>query len=248
MSHADQPFAASPDILPLGLDGLLVRFARDFSDQANARALALHQALCADPPQGYLESAPALASLQLRFDCVQVDRAALESELRARLAALPEAAPRPARLWHIPAAFGDLNGPQLAETAALAGTTPEALIAEFTATELRVLALGFAPGQPYLGTLPSRWNLPRLDALTPQVPRGAITTAIGQVVLFANPSPTGWRWLGRTAFRLFAPEAETPVALAPGDALRFHAISAPELDALQDTGDPLGGARLERRG
>ena len=245
-----QPAALLPDlpaVLPLGLDGVLVRFAHAFCEAANARALTLHRALQADPPAGFVESAPALAALHLRFDRARTSRAEFEAALRARLAAQPDSAPPPARIWHIPAAFGAENGPQLAEAAALLARPPEALLRDLTGATLRVLALGFAPGQPYLGLLPEGCDLARRASLTPQVPRGAITTAIRQVVLFANPSPTGWHWLGRCAFRPFAPGAADPVALAPGDGLRFHAISAAELAALEATGDPLGGARLERR-
>jgi allophanate hydrolase subunit 1 len=69
---------------------------------------------------------------------------------------------------------------------------------------VRVLAVGFAPGQPYLGPLGEEWNLPRLKALQ-QVPAGALVQAISQFVLFTGPAPTGWRHVGQTAFRCFRP-------------------------------------------
>jgi inhibitor of KinA len=91
---------------------------------------------------------------------------------------------------------------------------------------LRVLAIGFAPGQPYLGELPERWALPRQTGLTPEVPEGAVTVAVRQVVLFANPSPTGWRWVGRTAFRCFRPERpRPPFRCAPGTKCCFDAVT-----------------------
>ena len=84
------------------------------------------------------------------------------------------------------------------------------LVEEGLIPEVEVLALGFAPGQPYLGELPGHWALPRRQTLNPQVPQGALVTAVRQFVLFANPSPTGWRQVGRTGFACFRPGAADP--------------------------------------
>lgn len=46
--------------------------------------------------------------------------------------------------------------------------------------------------------------------MTPQVPVGAVTVAIRQIVLLSVPSPTGWRHVGQTALRLFGPERTHP--------------------------------------
>ena len=230
-----------PEILPLGLDAVLVRYATTWSEPANTAAQRLAAALTADPLPGQTEVAPGLGSLLLRFDRLKTTRVAIIGAVRDRLdpAAAPEDA---AQHWRVPACFGGAEGPQLTEAAALAGRSETALISELCATELRVLALGFAPGQPYLGTLPAHWQMPRLPALTPRVAAGTITTALCQIVLFAAPSPTGWRALGRTAFRPFSATAAAPFRLRPGDFLRFTPTSAENIAALTENGDPLGGA------
>ncbi|SDF23484.1 carboxyltransferase domain-containing protein [Rhodobacter capsulatus] len=230
-----------PEILPLGLDALLVRFSTTWSEAANTAAQRLAAALSADPLPGQTEVAPGLGSALLRFDRLKTTRAAIVGAMRDRLdhAAAPEDA---ARHWLVPACFGGVEGPQLAAAAALAGRSETALISELCATNLRVLALGFAPGQPYLGTLPAHWQMPRLPALTPRVAAGTITTALCQIVLFAAPSPTGWRALGRTAFRPFSATAAEPFHLRPGDFLRFTPTSAENIAMLIEKGDPLGGA------
>jgi len=235
----------APEILPLGLDALVIRFALQFSEPANAAAQALAAGLEAAPLPGQAEVAPALASVLLRYDRGATTGAALAQALAPRLASLPATASPPTRRWTVPACFGGAVGPQLTEAAALAGRSETALVAELCATELRVLALGFAPGQPYLGLLPAHWQMPRLPALTPRVEPGTITTAIRQIVLFAAPSPTGWRALGRCALRPFAPAAPEPFLLRPGDALRFAPADAAEIAALEATGDPHGGSVLE---
>ncbi|MBZ4022976.1 hypothetical protein CKO11_10950 [Rhodobacter sp. TJ_12] len=232
---------AAPEILPLGLHGLLVRFATRYCEVANRAAQALAAQLAATPLPGQIEVAPGLGSVLLRFDRRATTRAAVRTALQDRLNAPAPPAPAPRR-WTVPACFGGATGAQLAEVAYLTGRRESDLISELCATELRVLALGFAPGQPYLGTLPAHWDIPRQTALTPTVAPGTITTAIRQIVLFAQSSPTGWRALGRCALRPFAPEAATPILLRPGDLLRFTPASAEEISALEANGDPMGGA------
>ena len=48
--------------------------------------------------------------------------------------------------------------------------------------------------------------------LNAEVPAGALVTAVRQLVLFANPSPTGWRQIGMSALNP-APETDTSILL-----------------------------------
>jgi inhibitor of KinA len=147
-------------------------------------------------------------------------------------------------LWRIPAVFGGEYGPQLDEVADAVGRTPDQAVAEIAASELRVLALGFAPGQPYLGFMDEHWNIPRQTSVTPEVPRGAVVVAVRQVIPFANAAPTGWRQVGRTAFRCYARDGTPPIPLKAGDSVRFEPVPAKDFATLEAAG-PLGGAVAE---
>lgn len=235
-----------PRIVPVGLDGLLVQFADTLTEPANRAALAFRAALDARPPEGVAETATSLTSAFVRFDPLALDHDVLEARLASLLATRDwygAALPPGRRRFAIPTVWGTELAPQLDEAAALAGTTPEAAIAELSATPVRVMTLGFAPGQPYLGLLPERWNLPRQTALTPRVPVGALTLAIRQFVLFTVSTPTGWRHVGQTAFQGFRPEAPSPVVLRPGDEVVFPPVSPDRLEALRS--DPGGGTTTE---
>ncbi len=153
-------------------------------------------------------------------------------------------APLPAgrRLWQVPTVYGGAIAPQLDEAAVAAGLSPTEAIKRLSNTRVRVLTIGFAPGQPYLGPLGPEFNIPRLKELTPMVPEGALVLAISQFVLFSGPTPTGWRHVGQTAFRCFRPEAEQSFALRPGDEMQFLPISRDELEAIRATRDNTGGA------
>lgn len=239
--------APAPEILPLGLDGILVRFADTLSEAANRAALAFRGELEHELPTGVTETATSLTSVLVRFRPGEVARARLEDTLRDRLtrqdwyhAPLPEGR----TLWRIPAVFGGEHGPQLDEVAEAAGLSPDQAVTEIASAELRVLALGFAPGQPYLGFLDEHWNIPRQTEVTPEVPQGAVVVAVRQVIPFANAAPTGWRQIGRTAFRCYARNGSPPIPLKAGDSVRFDPAQAKDFARLADAG-PLGGAVAE---
>jgi len=232
-----------PAMFPLGQDGLLVRFGDGFHADPTA-ALAYGDVVRAADLSGVTEVATSLASTYVRFAPTVTDRVALAARLRDLFDAPRNSAGATAtRLWTIPASFGGDSGPQLADAAQMADLSPDAAIAELTATDLSVLAIGFAPGQPYLGTLSDGWNKPRETDLTPQVPAGALVVALRQMVLFANPSPTGWRWIGTCALAPFRADRAEPFALRVGDTIRFTPTDAATIAQLAaNQADGLGGA------
>lgn len=241
--------AGFPRIGKMGVTGLLVSFADRVSEVANRAALAFDARVRAADLPGVAEVAVTLASVYVRIDPLRARPddliATLETLLAERdwsRADLPEGR----RRWVIPTAFGGADGPQLAEAAAQAGLSEEAAVAALTGQSLRVLALGFAPGQPYLGILPPHWDIPRQTDLTPKVPVGAVVVAVRQIVLFGTSAPTGWRQVGRCGFRCFAPERAAPIALRPGDEIRFREAPAEDVARIME-GDQTGhgGAVME---
>lgn len=236
---------SNPEMLPLGVDGILVRFSRSLSEQANASALAFRERIAAAQITGVTEVASSLVSVRVGFDPEATTRASVLSALREHTAEGQSTDDSPKRIWRIPTAFGPAHAPQLAEAAALAGISPEQAIADLTGTTVRVIAIGFAPGQPYLGMLPPAWDIPRQTTLTQNLPQGALICAVRQLILWAAAAPTGWRHIGQTAFRVYRPETTKPFAFAPGDAVQFHAVSDTDFAAITANKDTNGGAVCE---
>ncbi|MDD9719839.1 carboxyltransferase domain-containing protein [Sulfitobacter sp. PR48] len=238
-----------PQIRRVGLSGILVTFAEAMTEPANRAALALRAAIeDADWPE-VTETSTSLVSTFLQVNLAVTPAEEMTERLRDLLtsrdwyrADLP-----PGRtLWHIPTVYGTELAPQLEEAAEVAGVDPDEAIRQISGARVRVLTIGFAPGQPYLGELSETWNIPRQQALSKSVPAGALIIAIRQLVLFTNASPTGWRHIGQTAFRTFRPESEHAFALSPGDELCFPAIEPAELEKIRSkdqSGD--GGASRE---
>ena len=233
-----------PVVHTIGVDGMLISFSDTLDEAANRAALAFREALEDAGLQGVLETSTSLASVYLRFDLRAVEHKVMRSALDALLRQndwYETPLPSGRTLWRVPAVFGTDLAPQLDEAAAMAGLSPDQAIAALCAAPLRVQAIGFAPGQPYLGQLPPEWDLPRQTGLTPQVPEGALAVAIRQMVLFSVSTPTGWRHVGQTALPLFRPDQPEPFTLRPGDDVQFVAVTREEFENIRRN-DALGGA------
>ena len=87
----------------------------------------------------------------------------------------------------------------------------------------------FATCFPYLGGLPAQLATPRLAAPRKHVPAGSVAIGGSQAGIYPLASPGGWRVIGRTALRLFDPEASPPPLLKMGDRVRFTAVPASRL-------------------
>ncbi len=249
MAPLPDPYPAVRDV---GLTGKLVSFSGTLSEPANRAALAFRAAIEAQGWPGVEETATSLTSVFVRFDPLELAHDALQERLSALLHSadwLDAPLPQGRKLWCIPTTLGGTHGHQFAEAAALAGLTQQAATDQIAKARIRVLTLGFAPGQPYMGQLPEAWNIARMKTLNPQVPGGALVAAIRQLIIFAGPAPTGWRHIGQTAFQCFRPQAQHPVALTPGDEVTFRIITDAELDHIRDTDKTgNGGATCEALG
>lgn len=236
---SDVPFA---EFCPLGVDGILVRFGRVLTEDANARALAFRDAVAAANLPGATEIASSLTSVRVAFDPLQTNRAVMSKALADVAQNLSTKPTAPKRQWSIPVAFGTRHAPQLAEAAAISGRSQQDAIRDITTHMTRVIAIGFAPGQPYLGMLPAHWDIPRQSHLTESLPRGALVAAVRQLIIWAADAPTGWRDIGQTAFKVYRPDTPEPFAFAPGDAVGFDLVSDDQMDRLLAQSDPNGGA------
>ncbi len=242
----DKEISDWPMIRTAGYDGFLVSFGDRLSEPSNRAALAFRNAVDQAGWEGVKETSTSLVSTYLQFDPLWQDHAEMRKLLEGLLAEndwMATDLPKGRKLWRVPTAYGGETGAQLDEAAAAAGLTPEEAIASISQTQVRVQTIGFAPGMPYLGPLAEQWDIPRLTELTPKVAAGGLCVAIRQLVLFPVATPTGWRQIGQTGFRLFRPEAEQPFVLRPGDEVLFEPTSPEKLATMAEDDD--GGATSE---
>ncbi len=240
---------AEAKIRTAGFDGFLATFGDTLSESANRAALGFRAAVEEARWDGVLETSTSLVSAFLKFDPLELSHEMLRGRLEDLLATRDWHAselPDNRRLWRIPTVFGTDLAPQLGEAAEAAGLSEAEAIKSLSETRVRAYTIGFAPGMPYLGELPEAWDIPRQTQLSDNVPAGALCVAIRQLVLFPAVTPTGWRHVGQTRFRLFRPEADEPFVLRPGDEVEFLPVTVDALEAKAD--DPDGGATSEALG
>ena len=199
-------------VRPFGESAFLVEVA----DAPAAQALAAAQR--ADPPEGVTAVVPGRASVLVELDVLAVAPESVADTL-ALLPASP--AEEGGRLRTIPVAYGGEHGPDLADVAAQAGISQEAVIELHAAIEVRVLFGGFAPGFAYLGDVAPPLRVGRLPTPRARTPAGSVALADGMTGIYPAELPGGWRVIGRTPITLFDPHRAPPAYLVPGDRVRF---------------------------
>jgi inhibitor of KinA len=234
------------EITPLGDSALNVRVCDGFDENP---ALALESVLDAlrrlggAQLPGVIELAPAYTSVAVFYDPVSVIEASrdagaanewLADRIREVLGAKIDpgvAVKEEPRLVTIPVCYGGQFGPDLDDVAKHTGFSPEEVIRRHTTAEYRVHCIGFSPGFPYLGGLPSELATPRRATPRKAVPAGSVGIGGNQTGVYPLSSPGGWHIIGRTPCRLFAVELDPPTSLRAGDRVGFRAITREEFDA-----------------
>ena len=224
-------------LLPLGDAGVVVEFGGDeISDAANGAVLALRRAVEASRPEGIVEVVPSYRSLLVVYDPLRSSLAQVRDALTRLGARAGPQGPPPGRRIEIPVAYGGVHGPDLAAVAREVGLDESEVIAQHAGREYRVYMLGFAPGHPYMGTLPPTLRVSRLASPRLRVPGRSVAIAGLQAGIYSIAGPGGWRLIGRTPLRIYDPARPDPFRLDAGDRVRFLPISASEY-ARRDPGE-----------
>ncbi|MFP4391967.1 MAG: 5-oxoprolinase subunit PxpB [Desulfohalobiaceae bacterium] len=220
--------------------GLLVHFGDRIDPEQNAWTRLVARRIAQMSMPGILEVVPAYASILIIYDPLQLDPDSLQQNvLTCCQGQYPgDALQAEDRTVSIPVCYQGQHAPDLQEVARVHNLSVQEVIAIHCEPEYLIYMLGFAPGFPYLGGLDQRLHTPRLDTPRELVPAGSVGIAGSQTGIYPLASPGGWRIIGRTPLRLFAPEQSPPVPYyAPGDKLKFYPIGQEEFQRLQQEQD-----------
>jgi inhibitor of KinA len=102
------------------------------------------------------------------------------------------------------------------------------LITAHTATNYHVYMIGFLPGFPYMGELPSELEVARKEFPRSKVPKGSVGLAGKQTGIYPSDSPGGWQIIGRTPIDIFHYSDADPFLFNQGDRVRFYPINRDE--------------------
>ncbi len=216
----------------MGDRGLLLELGDEISPEVNEKVRRMALAVQSHAIEGVLETVPTYRSLLVLYDPLLLSIA----ELKKRLEGLEEGLqklplPQP-KLTGIPVVYGGVYGPDLGFVAGYHHTTEEEIIRLHCSRPYLIYLIGFMPGFPYMGELPTDLVTPRLHTPRLSVPAGSVAIAQNQTGIYPMPSPGGWRILGRTPIKMFDSARESPSYLRMGDQVQFYPIEEREFDTL----------------
>lgn len=210
-----------PGIVPLGDSSLLVQLGDEIDLAVNQRVHALASLIEASSINGIIEAVPAYATLLVHYDPLVLSFTQIIDYLRTRIAQIEENDHRKRRQVEIPVRYGGEFGPDLEFVASHCSLRVEDVIRIHTERIYTVFMMGFTPGFPYMGKLDDAIITPRLQTPRTHVPAGTVAVAGSQTGIYSIDSPGGWRLIGWTPLKLFAPESESPFLFSPGDEVKF---------------------------
>jgi inhibitor of KinA len=128
----------------------------------------------------------------------------------------------------IPVCYEEGFAPDIEYLATFHGLTVFEVIRLHTKPIYTVFFLGFLPGFPYLGILPSELHTPRRQSPALRIEKGTVAIGGGQTGIYSYASPGGWHGIGRSPLQFFNPAFEPPGLLQAGDRVRFYPVSEKE--------------------
>ena len=199
--------------------------------EVNTRVRALEFLVSEKALPGVVETVPSFSSLLVYYDPALVGYESLCATLTELCAQAEHVSLPPARVVELPCCYEDpALGIDLEPAAERLGLSADELVRLHAGARYLVYFIGFTPGLPYLGGLPERIRLPRLETPRTKVPAGSVGIGGIQVCIYSVESPGGYWILGRTPLRLYDPGAPDPILLRPGDHVGFRAIDRREYD------------------
>lgn len=246
----------SPQLLALGDAAWTVEFGDRIDPALHARVLGLAAALDGARKMvanvefaAVIDVVPTFRSLTVYFDPQKADAGRL-GEALLRLAENAGQAEVHGRNWQIPVCFDDEFAPDLSALASAKGLHRDGAIELITGAVFQVYMIGFMPGFPYMGGLPSALEVPRLASPRKAVPARSLAIAGAMCAVYPWESPGGWHLVGRTPVPMFsAADTQSPSLLAAGDRVRWVAIDrARFLDMEAEMLAAMKVGRLDRSG
>jgi inhibitor of KinA len=220
----------------VGDNALSVEFDDVIDPEVNARVRALDRAIAVSNLPGIVETVPCFRSLLILYEPESIALEALTVALGRLIDEGLDVRTTMGRSWTIPVAYGSPTGADLHEVARTTGLDPDEVVAIHSGAEYQVYFVGFVPGLPVLGGLPTALHLPRRPEPRLGIPAGCVMIGGMQGLIVPMTMPSGWYSLGQTPVRAYNPDALDPFLFRAGDRIRFRPITSGEFASL--TGAP----------
>ncbi len=214
--------------LPAGDRALCVELGNAISPEISQLVRSLFLAVQKQSIPGIQDIVPTYRSILVYYDPMRTPFSELESNLRTLIDRLEQVVTDAPRVVRVPTVYGGEYGPDLEYVAGHNGLTTEDVVRIHSGTDYLAYMMGFTPGFTYLGGLSERIATPRLQTPRTAIPAGSVGIAERQTGVYPIRSPGGWQLIGRTPMRIFDPDRDPPVAVEPGDYMRFVPVGEDE--------------------
>ncbi|WML43955.1 5-oxoprolinase subunit PxpB [Neobacillus sp. PS3-40] len=213
---------------PLGDSAIIVQFDNKITLDAHYKVRVLVDRLQGNSFKGMLEFVPALTTVTVYYNPLQLSYKEAYSALERIVSSLEATPMGAARTVEIPVCYGGEFGPDLEFVADHNGLTVDEVVQIHSGSEYLVYMIGFAPGFPYLGGMSENIQAPRRSSPRITIPAGTVGIAGMQTGIYPIETPGGWQLIGRTPEALFRPNESSPSLLQIGDIVRFRPILGKE--------------------
>jgi inhibitor of KinA len=222
---------------PLGDAAVYAEFGDKLDLEMNQSLQALSAALRARSLPWIRDVVPALCGIAVHFDPYHPELPA--SVLEYFEALLQEAFKSASkfedtgRVVEVPVCYDPVFAIDVEEVSSLTKVAMQDVQKLHATSKHRVLMVGFSPGQPYIGGLDPKLSVPRRPTPRTVMPAGSVAIANAQTAVYPYETPGGWSIIGRTPVKVFDPERDPPSLFAPGDRVRFFAVSRMEFESFK---------------
>jgi KipI family sensor histidine kinase inhibitor len=222
-----------PVIQPVNENPFNIYFTKDFDITMPAQIAAIIEELKSWQDKLITDVTPSYTSLLVSYNFLLISA----DEMRQKLTVVVQTATQTATDKHgqcveLPVYYSPQSGLDLVDTANKIGISVEELIELHSKPEYLVFALGFMPGFAFMGILNDRLILPRLSTPRKAVPAGSVAIAEKQTAVYPEPTPGGWRLLGKSPACLFDVNNNPTQPYQIGDRVKFRPISKEEFLSL----------------
>jgi inhibitor of KinA len=234
-------------ISPLGDLAILLTFGNEINEKTNRQIQLFISKLEQEKIRGIIEWVPAYTTLTIYYQPEVIVYDSLKAELDRVSRSPGQTLPDSPLVYEIPVCYGGERGQDLAYVADYHGLDEQEVISLHANREYLIYMMGFMPGFPYLGGLPEKLAVPRLERPRQNVRSGAVGIGGSQTGIYPADVPSGWRIIGTTPVTLFSPEKEEPFLFSSGHYIKFVPISEEQFLAIKQMGEAFKVTRYKKR-
>jgi inhibitor of KinA len=224
-------------VVPLGDMAVRIPFGDKIDEGTNGRIRQFINKLEKAKVCGVIEWVPAYTSVAIYYEPDRISYAALCKELEKIYLSSEKFNQDKPVVFEIPVCYGGEMGPDLAYVAEYHGLNEQEIIKLHANREYLIFMMGFIPGFPYLGGLPDKIAVPRLENPRKSVLPGSVGIGGNQTGIYPADVPSGWRIIGVTPVRLFEPENKEPFLLSAWNYIKFMPIDKEQFLKIKKMGE-----------